>query len=215
VRATAINEEMKIAAANAIAELARQQVPEEVALAYGKNHSFGRLHHPGPFDPRLMEVVSMAVAKAAMDSGVAQQPIEDFNAYRNQLKGRLNPTTSVLTNVYEQVKANPKRVIFAEAENEVVLRAAIQFKDFGYGTPVLVGRTQAVREKLIELGVGKPESFEIHNAADSEHVEAMGKMLYERLQRRGYLERDIKRMVNQDRNVLPPRCSSWAWAMRW
>jgi malate dehydrogenase (oxaloacetate-decarboxylating)(NADP+) len=159
VRATAINEEMKIAAANAIAELAREQVPEEVALAYGKNHSFGRDYIiPAPFDPRLMEVVSMAVAKAAMDSGVAQQPIEDFNAYRNQLKRRLNPTTSVLTNVYEQVKANPKRVIFAEAEDEVMLRAAIQFRDFGYGTPVLVGRTQAVR-KLIRTGRGQSRSF--------------------------------------------------------
>jgi len=201
VHATAINEEMKIAAANAIAELAREQVPEEVALAYGKNQSFGRDYIiPAPFDSRLMEVVPAAVAKAAMETGVAQRPIEDFDAYRHQLKARLNPTTSVLTSVYEQVKANPKRVIFAEAENEVMLRAAIQFKDFGYGTPVLVGRTQAVREKLAELGVSKPESYEIHNAADSEHVAEMGVMLYERLQRRGYLERDIKRMVNQDRN---------------
>ena len=203
VRATAINEEMKIAAANAIAELARQQVPEEVALAYGKNHSFGRDYIiPAPFDPRLMEVVSSAVAKAAMDTGVAQRPIEDFDAYRHQLKARLNPTTSVLTQVYEQVKANPKRVIFAEAENEVVLRAAIQFRDFGYGTPVLVGRTAAVREKLVELGVGNPDSYEIHNAADSPHVEAMFDLLYARLQRRGYLERDVRRMVNQDRNAF-------------
>jgi len=203
VHATAINEEMKIAAAHAIAELARLQVPEEVALAYGKNQSFGRDYIiPAPFDSRLMEVVPAAVAKAAMETGVAQKPIEDFDAYRHQLKARLNPTTSVLTQVYEQAKANPKRVIFAEAENEVVLRAAIQFQDFGYGTPVLVGRTKAVRDKLAELGVSKPESYEIHNAADSEHVEAMGIMLYERLQRRGYLERDIKRMVNQDRNAF-------------
>ena len=203
VRATAINEEMKIAAANAIAELAREQVPEEVAMAYGKNHSFGRDYIiPAPFDPRLMEVVPAAVAKAAMDTGVAQKPIEDFDVYRHQLKARLNPTTSVLTNVYEQVKANPKRVIFAEAENEVVLRAAIQFREFGYGTPVLVGRTQAVRDKLVELGVADGHTYEIHNAADSPHVEAMGQMLYERLQRRGYLERDIKRMVNQDRNAF-------------
>jgi len=203
VHATAINEEMKIAAAAAIAELARQQVPEEVALAYGKNHSFGRDYIiPAPFDPRLMEVVSSAVAKAAMDTGVAQRPIEDFDAYRHQLKARLNPTTSVLTQVYEQVKANPKRVIFAEAENEVVLRAAIQFRDFGYGTPVLVGRTAAVREKLVELGVGNPDSYEIHNAADSPHVEAMFDLLYARLQRRGYLERDVRRMVNQDRNAF-------------
>ena len=203
VRATAINEEMKIAAARAIAELAREQVPEEVAAAYGRNHQFGRDYIiPAPFDPRLMEVVSSAVAKAAMDSGVAQKPIDDFDEYRHMLKSRLNPTTSVLTDVYAQVKENPKRVIFAEGEHEVILRAAIQFREFGYGIPVLVGRTQAVRDKLVELGVGDPDSFEIHNAAVSPHVEAMVAMLYERLQRRGFLERDVRRMVNQDRNVF-------------
>jgi malate dehydrogenase (oxaloacetate-decarboxylating)(NADP+) len=203
VRATAINEEMKVAAAHAIAELARMQVPEEVAAAYGKNHSFGREYIiPAPFDPRLMEVVPAAVAKAAMDSGVAQKPIEDFDAYRLQLKSRLNPTTSVLTQVYAQVKEKPKRVIFAEAEDEVILRAAIQFRDFGYGTPVLVGRTDIVKDKLKELGVGHPDAYEIHNAADSPHVDAMGTLLYDRLQRRGYLERDVKRMVNHDRNAF-------------
>ena len=203
VHATAINEEMKIAAANAIAALARETVPEEVAAAYGKNQQFGHDYIiPAPFDPRLMEVVSSAVAKAAMDTGVAQKPIEDFDAYRHSLKARLNPTTSVLTQVYEQAKANPKRVIFAEAENEVVLRAAIQFRDFGYGEPVLVGRTQAVTDKLVELGVENPASFEIHNAAVSPHVTPMVDMLYERLQRRGFLERDVRRMVNQDRNVF-------------
>ena len=153
VRATAINEDMKIAAARAIAELAREQVPEEVAAAYGKNQQFGRDYIiPAPFDPRLMEVVSSAVAQAAMDSGVAQKPIADMDEYRHSLKARLNPTTSVLTNVYAQVKQSPKRVIFAEAENEVVLRAAIQFRDFGYGEPVLIGREQAVIDKLAELG---------------------------------------------------------------
>ena len=203
VRATAINEEMKIAAANAIAELAREQVPEEVAAAYGQNHQFGRSYIiPAPFDPRLMERVSSAVAKAAMDSGVAQKPIEDFDAYRHSLKARLNPTTSVLTNVYAKVKADPKRMIFAEAEHEVVLRAAVQYRDFGYGEPVLVGRTQAVIDKMIELGVSNPESYEIQNSVGSEHVEPMVEMLYERLQRRGYLERDVRRMVNQDRNVF-------------
>ncbi|MGE3691102.1 MAG: NADP-dependent malic enzyme [Novosphingobium sp.] len=203
VRATAINEEMKIAAATAIAELARETVPEEVAAAYGQNHQFGPDYIiPAPFDPRLMEVVPSAVAKAAMDSGVAGKPIEDFDAYRHSLKARLNPTTSVLTQVYEQVKANPKRVVFAEAEDEVVLRAAIQYRDFGYGEPVLVGRTTAVIDKLRELGIADPGSFEIHNSADSEHVEAMVEMLYERLQRRGFMERDVRRMVNQDRNVF-------------
>mgnify|MGYP000078326201 CR=1 FL=1 len=203
VRATAINEEMKIAAAKAIAELAREQVPEEVAAAYGKKHQFGNDYIiPAPFDPRLMEVVSSAVAKAAMDTGVAQKPIEDFDAYRHSLKARLNPTTSVLTQVYEQVKANPKRVIFAEAEDEIVLRAAIQYRDFGYGEPVLVGRTEQVKAKLVELGVEDPDSYQIENSAVSEYVPAMVEALYAKLQRRGFLERDVRRMVNQDRNVF-------------
>ena len=203
VRATTINEEMKIAAANAIAELARQQVPEEVAAAYGQKYQFGPEYIiPAPFDPRLMEVVSSAVAKAAMDSGVAQKPIEDFDAYRTSLKARLNPTTSVLTQVYDQVKANPKRVIFAESENEIVLRAAIQYRDYGYGEPVLVGRSEAVRAKLVELAVSDPDSYVIENSAESAHVPQMVALLYERLQRRGFLERDVRRMVNQDRNIF-------------
>ncbi|MFN3423546.1 MAG: NADP-dependent malic enzyme [Novosphingobium meiothermophilum] len=203
VQATTINEEMKIAAAEAIAKLAREPVPEEVAAAYGMNHTFGLDYIiPAPFDPRLMEVVSSAVAQAAMDSGVAQRPIEDMDAYRTSLKARLNPTTSVLTNVFAQARENPKRVVFAEAENEVVLRAAIQFKDFGYGTPVLVGRTQPVLDLLAELGVSDPGSYEIHNSAVSPLVPEMVAYLYERLQRRGYLERDVRRMVNQDRNVF-------------
>jgi malate dehydrogenase (oxaloacetate-decarboxylating)(NADP+) len=203
VQATAINEEMKIAAARAIAELARKSVPEEVAAAYGRNHVFGRDYIiPAPFDPRLMEVVPIAVARAAMESGVAQKPIEDFEAYRHALKSRLNPTTSVLTSVYAEVKNNPKRVVFAEAEEEVVLRAAIQFRDFGYGTPILVGRTQAIHDKLAELGVHDQVNFEIQNSADSELVPQMCEFLYNRLQRRGATERDVRRMVNQDRNTF-------------
>ncbi|BEU98936.1 NADP-dependent malic enzyme [Novosphingobium olei] len=203
VQATAINEEMKIAAATAIAELAREPVPEEVAAAYGRNHTFGLDYIiPAPFDPRLMEIVSSAVARAAMETGVAQKPIEDFDAYRQGLKARLNPTTAALANVYSLVRENPKRVVFAEAENEVVLRAAIQFRDFGYGTPVLVGRTQPVLDKLNELGVADPESYEIHNSNVSPLVPEMVEFLYQRLQRRGFLERDVKRMVNQDRNVF-------------
>ena len=203
VRATAINEEMKIAAAHAIAALARERVPDEVAAAYGVDHQFGRDYIiPTPFDPRLLETVSSAVAKAAMDSGVAQKPIEDFEAYRMSLRARLNPTTSILTSVYEQAKQAPKRVVFAEAEEPTVLRAAIQLRDFGYGTPVLVGRTQAVKDKLRELGVADPDSFEVQNSADSEYVPAMVEYLYKRLQRRGFTERDVRRMVNQDRNVF-------------
>ena len=203
VSATAINEEMKIAAAKAIAELAREQVHEDVAAAYGEAQQFGRDYIiPAPFDPRLMEVVSMAVAKAAMDSGVATRPIEDFQAYRDQLKARLNPTTSVLTRVYEQVRANPKRMIFAEADNEVVLRAAIQYRDFGYGEPILVGRTQVILDKMAELGVSDPESYHIENSMVSDHVAPMVEMLYERLKRRGFLQRDVQRMVNTDRNIF-------------
>jgi malate dehydrogenase (oxaloacetate-decarboxylating)(NADP+) len=203
VQATTINEEMKVAAATAIAELARERVPEEVASAYGKNQKFGTDYIiPAPFDPRLIEVVSSAVAKAAMDSGVAKARIEDFDEYRHRLKSRLNPTTSVLSGVYNEAKANPKRMVFAEAEEEVVLRAAIQFRDFGYGTPILVGRTKAVLDKLHQLSVSDPGSFEIQNSADSELVPAMVDYLYKRLQRRGHTERDVRRMVNQERNVF-------------
>jgi malate dehydrogenase (oxaloacetate-decarboxylating)(NADP+) len=204
VRATTINEEMKIAAANALAELARETVPEEVAAAYGgTTHSFGKDYIiPAPFDPRLMEIVSSAVAKAAMDTGVAQKPIADMDAYRASLRARQNPTTSVLTQVYQAARAKPKRVIFAEAEEDVVLRAAVQFRQDGYGTPVLIGRDAAVIEKLIKMGVDSPESFEIHNSVTSPLVDSMVERLYPRLQRRGYLKRDIRRMVNRDRNIF-------------
>jgi malate dehydrogenase (oxaloacetate-decarboxylating)(NADP+) len=203
VRATTINEEMKIAAAYAIAELAREAVPEEVAAAYGGHlASFGQDYIiPAPFDPRLMEVVPAAVAKAAMDSGVATKPIFDMDEYRHSLRARLNPTTSVLTLAYDSARAHPKRVVFAEAEEEVVLRAAIAFRDGGCGTPVLIGRDD-VRERLKGLGVEDADAFEIHNSRNSPLVPAMVDMLYERLQRRGYLRRECERMVNTDRNVF-------------
>jgi len=202
VRATEINEEMKIAAAQAIAELAREQVPEEVAAAYGVRHCFGPDYIiPAPFDPRLMEVVPAAVAKAAMDSGFATKPILDMAAYRQQLRARLNPTTSVLTLAYEGARAQPKRVLFAEGEEEVVLRAAVAFREGGYGTPVLVGRDD-VHDRLRALGVRDVENYEVHNSRTSTLVPRMADFLYERLQRRGYLRRDAERMINQDRNIF-------------
>ncbi|SMF64510.1 NADP-dependent malic enzyme [Allosphingosinicella indica] len=203
VRATAINDEMKIAAAQALAELARQQVPEEVTAAYGgKAHSFGVDYIiPAPFDPRLMELVPAAVAQAAMDSGVARFPIKDMTAYRAALRSRLNPTNAVLSLAYDAARANPKRVIFAEGEEDVVLRAAIQFRDGGYGTPVLVGR-DSVYDRLRALGVDDPESFELLNSRTFPHVGEMTDYLYERLQRRGYLRREVARMVKQDRNIF-------------
>jgi malate dehydrogenase (oxaloacetate-decarboxylating)(NADP+) len=202
VRATGINDAMKIAAANAIAELARQRVPEEVAVAYGVQHSFGPEYIiPSPFDPRLMELVPTAVARAAMDSGVATKPILDMEAYRQKLRARLNPTTSVLSLAYEGARARPKRVLFAEGEEEVVLRAAIAFKEGGYGTPVLVGRDD-VYDRLSALGVSNPQEYEVHNSRHSPLVPRMVDFVYNRLQRRGYLRRDVERMINQDRNVF-------------
>ncbi len=203
VRATRINDEMKIAAAEALAELARQQVPEEVAAAYGgQAHSFGADYIiPAPFDPRLMEIVPAAVARAAMETGVAQRRIEDMDAYRTALRSRLNPTTSVLTLAYEAARANPKRVLFAEGEEDSVLRAAIAFRDGGYGTPVLVGR-EDVHDRLRSLGVDDPHAFEVHNSRTSTLVPKMVEFLYDRVQRRGYLLRDIERLVNQNRNIF-------------
>jgi malate dehydrogenase (oxaloacetate-decarboxylating)(NADP+) len=203
VRATTINEEMKIAAARALAELARQQVPEEVAAAYGgKAHTFGADYIiPAPFDPRLMEIVPAAVAQAAMDSGVAQRPIEDIAAYRTALRSRLNPTTSILTLAYEAARADPKRVIFAEGEEDVVLRAAIAFRDGGYGIPVLVGRDD-VHDRLRALGVDNPSDFEVVNSRNHPRVQEMADYLYARLQRRGYLHREVERTVNTDRNIF-------------
>src|SRR5215213_9294476 len=172
VRATAINDAMKIAAAEALAELAREPVPEEVAAAYGgRSQSFGRDYIiPAPFDPRLMEVVAAAVAEAAVQSGVAQKPLADIEQYRQELRARLNPTVAVMSLAYENARANPKRVLFAEGEEPNVLRAAIAFKEGGYGTPVLVGR-----------------------AVD---------FIYAKRQRRGMLRREIERLVNQDRNYF-------------
>jgi malate dehydrogenase (oxaloacetate-decarboxylating)(NADP+) len=203
VRATTINDEMKIAAAEALAALARQQVPEEVAAAYGgRAHSFGPDYIiPAPFDPRLMEIVPAAVAQAAMDSGVARRRIDDLAAYRTQLRSRLNPTTSVLSLAYESARADPKRVLFAEGDEEVVLRAAIAFRDGGYGIPVLVGRDD-VHDRLRDLGIDDPASFEVINSRVYPRVGEMVEYLYARQQRKGQLQRQIERNVNQDRNTF-------------
>jgi len=201
VRATTINEEMKVAAAHALAALARQQVHEDVAAAYGVAHKFGPEYIiPAPFDPRLIETIPPAVAQAAMDTGVARKPIEDMACYRETLRARLNPTDSVLTSAYEQARAHPKRVLFAEAEEEVVLRAAIAFKDGGYGIPVLVG-VDETRDMLAKLGAD-PAGFELHNARHSPLVPKMVETLYEKLKRKGFMRRDVERMVNRDRNIF-------------
>ena len=203
VRATAINDAMKIAAAEALAELAREPVPEEVAAAYGgRSQSFGRDYIiPAPFDPRLMEVVASAVAQAAVESGVAQKPIDDMEAYRQELRARLNPTVAVMSLAYENAKQNPKRVLFAEGEEPNVLRAAIAFKEGGYGTPVLVGR-EDVYDLLKEMGVENPHDYQVLNSRNSPLVGRAVDYIYDRHQRHGMLRREIERMVNQDRNYF-------------
>jgi malate dehydrogenase (oxaloacetate-decarboxylating)(NADP+) len=203
VRATAINDTMKIAAAEALAELAREPVPEEVAAAYGgRAHSFGRDYIiPAPFDPRLMETVSSAVAQAAVQSGVAQKPIADMEAYRQELRARLNPTVSVMSLAYENARQNPKRVLFAEGEEPNVLRAAIAFKDAGYGTPVLVGREE-VYDLLKEIGVENPKDYEVLNSRNSPLVGRAVDYIYAKHQRHGMLRREVERLVNQDRNYF-------------
>ena len=203
VRATAINDQMKIAAAEALAELAREPVPEEVAAAYGgRSQSFGRDYIiPAPFDPRLMEVVASAVAEAAVRTGVAQRPIDDMEAYRQELRARLNPTVAVMSLAYEAARSNPKRVLFAEGEEPNVLRAAIAFKEGGYGTPVLVGREE-VHDMLKEIGVENPQDYEVLNSRNSPLVGRAVDHIYDKHQRHGLLRREIERMVNQDRNYF-------------
>ena len=202
VRATGINDEMKIAAANALAELAREPVPEEVALAYGGiDQHFGPDYIiPAPFDPRLIEVVPVAVAEAAMRTGVARKPIADMAVYRKQLRARLDPTASVMSLAFEAARSNPKRVLFAEGEEPNVQRAAIAFREGGYGTPVLVGR-EGVRDQLAELGVN-PDDYEILNSRNSPLVGRAVDYIYAKHQRHGMLRREVERLVNQDRNTF-------------
>jgi malate dehydrogenase (oxaloacetate-decarboxylating)(NADP+) len=204
VRASTINEHMKIAAARAIAELARQDVPDEVDAAYsGRRLRFGPEYIiPVPFDPRLITHVPPAVAKAAMESGVARKPIIDMDAYVASLAGRLDPAAGSLQLIFERVRHNPKRVVFAEGEEEKVIRAAIAFRSAGYGTPVLVGRPERIAEVIRTQSLHDAEALEIVTAANTPHRQHYHDMLYERLQRKGILSRDVQRMVNQDRNVF-------------
>jgi len=203
VRASTINMTMKIAAAEALAALAREDVPDEVARAYGsKTLRYGPNYIiPAPFDPRLIVAVPKAVAKAAMESGVARKPITDMKAYEQQLSARLDPTASNLQRIFDKVREQPKRVVFAEGEEERTIRAALAFQQAGYGTPVLVGREQRVLETMKAIGL-ENSSLEIHNARLSKDNARYVDYLYQRLGRLGSLKRDCQRMVNQNRNVF-------------
>ncbi len=205
VRAKTINMEMKIAAAHALANLAREDVPDDVAAAYrGTRPRFGRDYIiPVPFDPRLIHVIPIAVAKAAMASGVAQRPIVDMEAYKAQLSARRDPIAGAMQRIVERVRRTPKRVVFAEGEEEQVFRAAYTFVNLGLGTAILVGREERVRAAAEAAGLDlNDKGIEIHNARLSQRNSLYAQFLYEKLQRRGYLFRDCQRLINQDRNYF-------------
>jgi malate dehydrogenase (oxaloacetate-decarboxylating)(NADP+) len=204
VRASAINDEMKIAAAEALAALAREDVPDEMDAAYaGKRLRYGPEYIiPAPFDPRLISVVPAAVARAAMESGVARSKITDMPGYRRKLAARQDPIGSILALILEKVQANPRRVVFAEGEEEKVVRAAVLFREMGYGTPVLIGREERIQNMIAATGIGRAAGLEIQNARLSKNNRRYADFLYGRLQRHGFLWRDCQRMINQDRNVF-------------
>ena len=204
VRASTINDAMKIAAAESLAMLAREDVPEEVSGAgAGKALRFGPEYIiPNAFDPRLISRVSPAVAKAAMDSGVARRPLPDLQRYARDLANRLDATVGALEAIAESVRQNPKRVVFAEGEEEKVIRAAIAFRNAGYGTPVLVGREDRITAVANAIGIPLPAGIEIQNARLSDSTRRYAEFLYGKRQRDGFLQRDCQRLVNQDRNVF-------------
>ncbi len=203
VRASQINDAMKIAAVRALANLAREDVPDDVAAAYqGNRPRFGAEYIiPVPFDPRLISAISVAVAKAAMETGVARKPIEDLGAYARELSARRDPIAATTQHLYERVRQNPKRVVFAEGEEEQVMRAAISFANQGLGTAILLGRDAPLKETAERAGIDLDRpGIEVVNARVSTRVEAYTEYLYSRLQRKGYLLRDCQRLINTDRN---------------
>lgn len=203
VRATTINDEMKIAAVYAIADLAREDVPDDVVAAYqGSRPRFGPQYIiPVPFDPRLLATVSAAVAKAAMETGVAGRAIEDIEGYKQELLARRDPIASTLRGIYERVRRQPKRIVFAEGEEEPTMRAAVSYVNQGLGTAILVGREERVAATAKEAGLDLDRpGIEIINARLSSRNAAYADYLYEKLQRKGYLTRDCHRLINNDRN---------------
>ena len=204
VRAKSVNNEMKVAAANAIAMLAREYVSDEVSDAYGgRKMNYGKDYIiPTPFDPRLITIVSPAVARAAIESGVARKKIEDWDEYTKQLASRLSSTSNILNMMYSAVKRYPKRVIFSEGEEEKVIKAAVQWRNQGYGLPILVGRIDKVQEAFERLGIKNMQGIEIANAAVSKRNDEYTDYLYKKLQREGYLYRSCVRDVKTDRNVF-------------
>jgi malate dehydrogenase (oxaloacetate-decarboxylating)(NADP+) len=204
IHARAINDEMKIACAHALAQLAREDVPEEVAVAYGKKLTFGRDYIiPTPFDPRLIHRIPPAVAKAGMATGVARRPIIDMDAYEASLKSRMDPTANMLRGLNARARAAQSSVIFTEGDDPRVLRAAIAYQRQGLGKALVVGRTKDVADMLHAEGLSDAiEELEVVNAANTPHLETYKAFLYERLQRKGHDRQDVHRLAARDRHVF-------------
>lgn len=204
VHARAINDEMKIACAEALSRLAREDVPDEVAMAYGRTLSFGQDYIiPTPFDPRLIHVIPPAVAKAGMDSGVARRPIVDMAEYTNALRARLDPAASVLQAMYTRARASQSTMIFAEGDDIRVLRAAVAYVRAGLGRAIVIDREKDVHRRLSEAGLADAyDEIEIMNAAKTEHLREYKDFLYQRLQRIGYDQEDVHRLASRDRHVF-------------
>ena len=204
IHARAINDDMKIACARALADLAREDVPDEVAMAYGRKLSFGRDYIiPTPFDPRLIHVIPPAVAKAGMDTGVARRPIVDLDGYTESLRQRMDPTASILQGINARARAAQATMIFAEGDDVRVLRAAVAYQRNGFGKSRVVWREDDVRAKLTEVGLGDAaRELEIVNARNTEHLNTYKEFLYARLQRKGYDRQDVHRLVTRDRHVF-------------
>ena len=204
IHARAINDEMKIACARALADLAREEVPDEVALAYGTKLSFGRDYIiPTPFDPRLIYRIPPAVARAGMDTGAARRPIVDMDGYELSLKTRMDPTASILRGINARARSAQARIIFAEGDDERVLRAAVLYQRQGFGKSIVVGRESDVRQRLEAAGLGDAAGeLEVVNAANTEHLEDYKNYLYQRLQRKGFDKTDVHRLAARDRHVF-------------
>ena len=204
IHARAINDEMKIACARALADLAREEVPDEVALAYGTTLSFGRDYIiPTPFDPRLIYRIPPAVARAGMDTGAARRPIVDMDGYELSLKTRMDPTASILRGINARARSSQARIIFAEGDDERVLRAAVLYQRQGFGKSIVVGRESDVRQRLEAAGLGDAAGeLEVVNAANTEHLEDYKNYLYQRLQRKGFDTTDVHRLAARDRHVF-------------
>ncbi|MFN3953885.1 MAG: NADP-dependent malic enzyme [Pararhodobacter sp.] len=204
IHARAINDEMKIACARALAELAREDVPDEVAMAYGRKLSFGRDYIiPTPFDPRLIFTIPPAVAKAGMDTGVARRPIIDMESYKLNLKSRMDPTASIQQSLYARARQAQSRMIFAEGDDERVLRAAVAYQRAGLGKALVVGVEEDVRRRLETAGLGDAvRELQVVNAANTRHLTTYKAFLYERLQRKGFDQKDVHRMASRDRHIF-------------